>query len=165
MKTFILSFILASSLAAAVVRADPIPGTELSEDLWESLNWVQGEIPPEAAAKDLNKTHRLIYLWGTWCSDCRQKLKEDLQSLSSRPELDVVTVSIDKDDKRLREFLKSEGITVAVRHDPSKVLQKSWQVYAVPFWTLWKKSGTGWSLKASDRAVNAANIAEAIGSN
>lgn len=159
---FVFSILL---FLAAPAKAQPEKGLAFPDEAMSSLSWISKggrQVQPDSKTE---KKFRLIYLWGTWCSDCRQKLKGDLVTLASRPELDVVTVSIDKDETRLRQFLENEGISIAVRYDPEKSLQKLWKVYAVPFWTLWERNETGWSLKDSDKGLDTAKVSQAISVN
>ncbi|MBF0299616.1 MAG: TlpA family protein disulfide reductase [Oligoflexia bacterium] len=115
--------------------------------------------------KDLNgqnyisnhgKKKELIIFWGTWCKECRQKMGDTLPALDSRKDVAVLTVNMDSDVNRVKNFVDKEGIKLTVLQDTKRALIKDLKVFAVPHWAIYEqeKDGTKWALKDSASAFD-----------
>ena len=85
-----------------------------------------------------NATHELVIFWGTWCGECKEKLKHDLLKLDSRPDLKVITINVDKNAKRVKNYVQKEKIELPVYQNPSGELVKEFKITAVPHWALYR---------------------------
>lgn len=93
----------------------PLAGTSM--DGW-SVNGLNGETVELAPSRQ--EQAGLILVWATWCVPCKSEL-DAIAELQSRGELDgvrLVAVSVDRDGKRLREFLARHKCPMIVGHDP-----------------------------------------------
>lgn len=69
----------------------------------------------------------IIHFWATWCPPCITELPELLDKAATRPDADFLLISVDKDQGRLRQFLKPYDNKLAAPniiniHDPSATI-------------------------------------------
>lgn len=105
---------------------------------------------------------KLIYFWATWCSECRGKLLHELVELDKRNDVDVLTVSIDKDSKRIAHFLKKNEILLPVAVEVNRYLQQEFSIVSVPYWMTFKKFDGVWKLGPKASSYDAKKIKEAL---
>ena len=109
----------------------------------------------------------LMVFWGTWCVECRGKLKTQLPALMNRRSFGVWTVNVDKDVGRAREFVKREGISVPILRDSEKRMQTELKIFSVPQWVVFRHSGKGdersdWEVVASGSGFDEAEVERAL---
>jgi thiol-disulfide isomerase/thioredoxin len=67
--------------------------------------------------RDFGGKATMIYLWASWCLPCRPHLR-GLQGLydkiKGRPDIQLVTLSVDEDPAKLAQFMKANGFTFPV---------------------------------------------------
>lgn len=99
---------------------------------------------PDFSLKSVNgKTYRLsayrgkpvlLNFWATWCPDCRAELPS-LVAMAGRFEgkLQVISVSIDSSEGRLKEYLKAHPLPFPVLSDPKReVAFDQYAVFGIP---------------------------------
>lgn len=78
----------------------------------------------------------LLNIWATWCQPCRVEMPslQALHQAYADSGLHIVAVSIDDpgQERGIREFAQSYGLTFEILHDPSKRIQKIFQTTGVP---------------------------------
>ena len=79
----------------------------------------------------------LVFLnfWATWCGPCRQEMPsmERLHRRFAGTDLRVVAVSVDQSDEQLvDDYIKEQGYTFDVLHDPSTEIQRIYQTTGIP---------------------------------
>lgn len=106
---------------------------------------------------------QLVVFWGTWCTDCRSKLKNELVDLAKKG-IQVVTVNLDTDLRRAKHFVAREGISLPIVADPSGEYRKSLGVYSVPHWAAYRRDSKGvWNLVKSEAAFNWSEVQKSLG--
>lgn len=92
----------------------------------------------------------LVLFWGSWCSVCKNALKNDIPKLDSEIQgVAVIPVALDKDEKRATKALRDNQIAYTSYFDTSKQLQKEWKVFAAPHWVVLGKDGAEWKIRGS----------------
>ena len=99
---------------------------------------------------DSDTRELLVFFWATWCSECKDKMKNDLPKLQKKG-MQLVTVNIDENLNRARAFVKKRQIELTVLRDESRNLLKRLEVSAAPHWAFFRKQGEDWQLV--DQAV------------
>ena len=117
------------SFMTTVVHAGPIDIKKLP---------VLSQVAPTSGAKT-----GLIYLWASWCPDCREKMKGALTEFSKRLGADLFLVNVERDSKRGKDFLASLAINLESYADPEKLLVKELKLFSVPSWAIVKKQNDG----------------------
>ena len=129
LKSFIVSlFLLGATLASAA---------ELTNSLKPFAN------AEAAEGKDV----RFLYLWATWCPDCREKLRGDIPNFKKEfPQVSVQTVNMDRRADKATGFITDEKVSLTVLRDEEKLLTKKLQLYSVPAWVVIKRDGEKWTV-------------------
>jgi len=75
----------------------------------------------------------VLVFWATWCGPCNREMP-DVQKLHERygDEVQVVAVSVDDSDYAVKEFLKENGYTMTVLHDPDQKTIKAYAIHGIP---------------------------------
>jgi peroxiredoxin len=85
----------------------------------------------------------LVNFWATWCVPCRQEFPE-LQSLQQKlggTGVEVVGVTADTDDAKVRQFIAATGVTFPILMDRSSALHKALDLIVMPSTALVDRSG------------------------
>lgn len=119
---------------------------------------------PVALDVSSSKDKELVVFWASWCDECRDHLAKELPELNARPDVSVVTVNTDRDNDRVREFVRKEGIHLPVLRDPGKELRSSLHVFSVPHWAVYRRDpGTHQlTLTKSEAAFDMGHVLEAL---
>ncbi|MEZ5606381.1 MAG: TlpA disulfide reductase family protein [Burkholderiaceae bacterium] len=133
------SLLLAAALPAA--RAQNV-----------SKPWPAGRALPPLAATDLNGKAWdlsalrgravLINFWATWCAPC----KEEMPTLQTLAELEgerlaVLAVNVREPLPRVRRYVQSSGLSLAVLPDPKGEITQAWGIKVFPTTVLIDASG------------------------
>ena len=142
---------------------------ELDMEERKTLN--SGDIAPEFEAKQLDGTtfrladYRgkkavLIDFWATWCSPCVDEIPTIKRIAKTYRDqgLEVVGVSLDRDEKALRDFVKREKLSYVQVFDKEKsqTITKSYGVWGIPSVFLIDKNGVINALKLRGTRTEAA---------
>ena len=115
-----------------------------------------GDIAPEFEAKRLNgstfrladyrgKKAVLIDFWATWCPPCIDEIPtiQRIAEIYRDQGLEVVGVSLDRDEQALRDFVKDEKLSYVQVFDKEKsdAIAKSYGVWGIPSVFLVDKNG------------------------
>ncbi len=110
-------------------------------------------LKPIANVTPIEKEQKVfLYMWASWCPDCRDKLtKGTLENLQKEfPKVRVITINSDRDAARGKSFAEDEKLNVPVYRDDSKTLVKSLKLFAVPAWAVLEKNASGeWLVKST----------------
>ena len=121
-----------------------------------------GDIAPEFEARQLNgstfrladywgKKAVLIDFWATWCSPCVDEIPTIKRIAETYRDqgLEVVGVSLDRDEKALRDFVEKEKLSYVQVFDKEKAqaIAKSYGVWGIPSVFLLNKNGVINALK------------------
>src|SRR5574341_312471 len=78
----------------------------------------------------------LVNVWATWCDPCRKEMPsiERLYRELGPRGFKVVAVSIDDAgaEGEVREFVREYGLTFDIAHDPTGLIQQTYQLIGVP---------------------------------
>lgn len=93
------------------------------------------------------KDVRLVYLWASWCPDCREKLRGDIPKIASEyKNIDVITVNKDRSAEKAKGFITETKLSLPVLRDEGNHFSKQQKLFAVPSWVVVKKSEAGWTV-------------------
>ena len=130
-----------------------------------------GDIAPEFEAKRLNgstfrlsdyrgKKAVLIDFWATWCPPCIDEIPmiKSIAETYRDQGLEVVGVSLDREEKALRDFVKQEKLSYVQVFDKDKArtIAKSYGVWGIPSVFLVNKNGVINALKLRGTRTEAA---------
>ena len=130
-----------------------------------------GDIAPEFEAKRLNgstfrladyrgKKAVLIDFWATWCPPCVDEIPtiKRIAETYSNQELEVVGVSLDRDEQALRNFVKKEKLNYVQVFDQERArsITKSYGVWGIPSVFLVDKNGVINAMKLRGNRTEAA---------
>jgi thiol-disulfide isomerase/thioredoxin len=76
----------------------------------------------------------LVNFWATWCVPCRQEFPE-LQALQERLRetwLEVVGVTADEDEAKVRQFVQKSGVTFPILLDRASALHQALDLNVMP---------------------------------
>ena len=98
----------------------------------------------------------VLNFWATWCQPCIRETPalEQLHQRLRDQGIVVVGISVDKHEKKYRDFLKRFNVSFATAHDPAKVVSDRYGTYRYPETylitrdgrVLQKLVGAGWKL-------------------
>ena len=125
-------------------------------DMEERVTLSVGDIAPEFEAKRLDdstfrladyrgKKAVLIDFWATWCGPCIDEIPtiKSIAETYRDQGLEVVGVSLDRDEQALRDFVKQEKLNYVQVFDKEKsqTISKSYGVWGIPSVFLVDKNG------------------------
>jgi peroxiredoxin len=76
----------------------------------------------------------LVNFWATWCVPCRQEFPE-LQALRAKlreTRMEVVGVTADPDEAKVRQFVQKTGVTFPILLDRASALHQALDLNAMP---------------------------------
>ena len=130
-----------------------------------------GDIAPEFEAKRLNgstfrlsdyrdKKAVLIDFWATWCGPCIDEIPtiKSIAETYRDQGLEVVGVSLDRDEQALRDFVEEEKLSYVQVFDKEKsqTIAKSYGVWGIPSVFLINKNGVINAMKLRGNRTEAA---------
>ena len=85
----------------------------------------------------------LYDFWATWCGPCRQSVPDlkQLQATYGSDQLEVISVSVDKDENAWRNFVQQNGMSWEQRIDSDGQMRRQFGVTALPTFVLTDSSG------------------------
>lgn len=110
---------------------------------------------PETLTRDGKK---MVLFWGSWCPDCKEKMAGELLEINKRPNIDVLTVNMDNSPSRALHTVEKNNIQLPVYRDEQRNLIKQLQVFSVPHWAIYEKSGENWKLVKTQAAYNSEEV-------
>ena len=119
--------------------------------------------PATLAAPAAPESRRLVFFWATWCPTCKAKLTEVLPRLSAQPRLEVLTVNMDEDPGRARNYVRKHDVKLPVFSDPGQKAQRELNVTTSPHWAVFKPEGAGWALVDSAPGFDPQRLNHALG--
>lgn len=144
-------------------KVDTVDLTDIKElsymaelDMEERATLSVGDIAPEFEAKRLNgstfrlsdyrdKKAVLIDFWATWCGPCIDEIPtiKSIAETYRNHGLEVVGVSLDRDEQALRDFVEEEKLSYVQVFDKEKsqTIAKSYGVWGIPSVFLINKNG------------------------
>ena len=88
----------------------------------------------------------LLNVWATWCPPCRKEMPsiERLHRELGPEGLKIVAVSVDDPGAtdKIKEFTKEFGLTFEILHDPSREIDKNYQITGWPETFIIGREGT-----------------------
>ena len=85
----------------------------------------------------------LLGFWASWCGDCRAQLRQ-LEEIRSRYEgtgFDLLTVSLDSEQRQARKAAESLDLGFPVMHDSDGSIGELYQVDSMPYVALIDRDG------------------------
>lgn len=104
----------------------------------------------------------LAFFWGSWCSECKEKMATVLPEIERQGKAKVITLSMDKDLEKIDYVIRTKNITLPVYLDKDRNLTKKLKVFAVPHWAVFKANGENWDLVRTESGFSEAKVAEAL---
>lgn len=76
----------------------------------------------------------ILNFWASWCAPCVRETPalEELHRNLRDAGVVVLGISVDKHEKKYREFLKRFNVTFLTAHDPGKIVGDSYGTYRYP---------------------------------
>ena len=145
-----------SRVPALVIAVMFIAGTMAIGCKEERPTLSVGDIAPEFEAKQLDgSTFRLsdyrgnkavlIDFWATWCPPCIDEIPtiKSIAETYRDQGLEVVGISLDRDEQALRDFVKEEKLSYVqvFDEDKARTIAKSYGVWGIPSVFLVDKNG------------------------
>lgn len=100
------------------------------------------DIQTQKKFKPDESKHYMIMYWATWCTSCKQKLKEVLPKVKVK-NLKIITLNIDQDIDRAKHYIEKNEIKLPVFKDAGSGLTKL-NNNVSPYWTLVKNINGSW---------------------
>jgi thiol-disulfide isomerase/thioredoxin len=111
----------------------------------------------------LDRDLALIYVWASWCSDCKAKLKGEIQRFSEENKISLALVSTDRDSERGRRLLEDVAPGTRSFVDSGRKLIPELKLFSVPSWALGRREPDGrFLIVASGSGGDLRSITEAI---
>jgi len=111
--------------------------------------------------KPIDSNKLLVFFWGSWCSECKEKMVDVLPDIAKKTS--VITVSMDRNINRAKYIITSKNIQIPafIEKDDDRTLSKKVKVYAVPHWAVFIKKAD-WELKDSGSGFNEEKVLETL---
>ena len=77
----------------------------------------------------------------------------------------MITINTDRDESRVRDFVKKEGISLPVYRDPTKALRGELKIFSVPHWAVYRRDPKSRELELvkSEPAFDYGHVLQALG--
>jgi thiol-disulfide isomerase/thioredoxin len=118
--------------------------------------------PAALTAPAAPDSRRIVFFWATWCPTCKAKLTDVLPRLKT-PQLEVVTVNMDEDPGRARNYVRKYDVKLPVFSDPGQKAQRELNVTTSPHWAVFKPEGAGWALIDAAPGFDTQRLNHALG--
>lgn len=105
----------------------------------------------------------LVYFWATWCPDCREHVKNSLPKYQSENKYELVTVVMDKDLDRAKQYIEKEKVSLKTFRDPDRKLSGPLKVFSVPVWAVFEKDQDKWKIVKSEPGTDDEKMLQALG--
>lgn len=102
-----------------------------------------------------------IFFWATWCTSCKAKLKTIIPELQTKKNVDVLTINIDKNPRRVKHYLKKNGIKVPVfrvKQGANENIVEKLKVRTAPQWVYMEKKDGKWEIKNHEKAFDITQV-------
>jgi len=115
----------------------------------EGISVVGGEssAPSDSSARPFSGSHSgkltLLDFWATWCGPCRESLPDlkQFQATYGRDQIEVISVSADKNEAAWKSFVQQNGMNWEQRIDTDGQMRRQYGVTALPTYVLTDSSG------------------------
>lgn len=117
----------------------------------------------ETLATSTDKT--FVFFWATWCTSCKTKLKTIIPEMRKNKKIDVLTVNIDKNPRRVKHYIKKNGIQVPVyrvKEGAQENLIEQLDVRTAPQWAIFAKEGNTWKKKEHHKTFEKDQVKKAL---
>lgn len=129
------------------VAAWSMPGASSSTESGIAQSGIEIELATLATLTEsrpsAEREYSLLYLWASWCPDCREKLKGELQEFVDRKEINLFALNVDRDKKRALDFLQGLKAPLPSFVDENRKLVPALKLFSVPSWALTRRSVDG----------------------
>jgi thiol-disulfide isomerase/thioredoxin len=115
----------------------------------DGISVVGGEssAPSDGSARPFSGSHSgkltLLDFWATWCGPCRESLPDlkQFQATYGRDQIEVISVSADKNEGAWKSFVQQNGMNWEQRIDTDGQMRRQYGVTALPTYVLTDSSG------------------------
>jgi thiol-disulfide isomerase/thioredoxin len=83
----------------------------------------------------------VLSFWASWCGPCRKELPALVLFAKEHPEVEVLTVNVDRDPNAVERFLTAVPLELTIALDPQAKALGSYGVTAMPTLFLLDKAG------------------------
>ena len=128
-----------------------------------------GKLPPAISALDLDGRRQelaqyagrvvVLHFWASWCPYCRGEIPElrKLQTDWGAKGVQVLTVSVDENLDKLKQFVAEEALPYPVIPDVQLAISERYAIQGIPVTLILSRDG-----RVAFRALGSANLIEAV---